>query len=412
MSNDSSISRRDFLKTTSAVAAAAGTAGLWSGASGHSQGANERINVGCIGVGGRGGSLLRGLIEKSDLDPANVKVIATCDVYDKRMERSAAMCEGTPYRDYRKLLENSDLDAVVIATPDHWHKNITIDAMDAGFDVYCEKPMTLYWDEAKEVKAAVERTGKVLQVGAQGCSGDQWWKAQEQFKAGALGQLIWSQTGAYRNVKGGDWNYGIDADAKPGVNLDWDMWLGPAAKVDWDPERFFRFRKFWDYSGGLATDLLYHSLSHMLVALGPEFPSRVVASGGIYAHHDREVPDTFHVLIDYPTNHTMALHATQANEQGLREIIRGQEATMYFEGPGLVIRPEKPFAEGREEITVAAEKRPDHMQNWLDCIRSRERPTLDVDTGYKTQVAIALAVAAYREQKVKLFDPVKEEVIQ
>ena len=412
MSIQDRISRRDFLRASAVSAAAASTVGLWAGATGEVLGANERINIGVIGVGGKGNWHVRRITEKSKLEPDNVKLTAVCDVFDKRAARAAGICEGESFKDWRALLERNDIDAVLVATPDHWHKNMTIAALEAGKDVYCEKPMTLYWEEAKEVVAAAERTKRIVQVGAQGCSGDQWWKAQEQIEAGKLGKLIWSQTGAYRNVKGGDWNYAIDPDARPGENLDWDMWLGPAPKAEWDPERYFRFRKFWDYSGGLATDLLYHSLSHMLVAVGPEFPRRVVASGGIHAHHDREVPDTFHVLVDYPGEHTMALHATQANEQGLREIIRGEEATMYFEEPGVVIRPEKPFAEGREKIEVKTQPRADHFQNFLDCVRSREKCHLDEVTGYKTQVAIALAVLAYREQKVKLFDPEKEEVIQ
>ena len=412
MSSTAKITRRSFIKRSAVGAAAATTAGLWAGATGEVLGANERINMAVIGTGGMGTGHVRQLTEMGQQEPDNVKLIAVCDVYEKRLMNAAKICGGEPYRDYRKLLENQDIDAVVIATPDHWHSRQTIQAMEAGKDVYCQKPMTLYWQEAKQVVAAVERTNKIVQVGAQGCSDDVWWKAQEQVQAGALGRLIWSQSGAYRNVKGGDWNYWIDPDAKPGVNLDWDMWLGPAPKVPWDPERYFRFRKFWDYSGGLATDLLYHSLSHMLIAVGPVFPRRVVASGGIYAHHDREVPDTFHVLIDYPNDHTMALHATQANEQGLREIIRGEEATMYFEGPGLVIRPERPFAEGREEIRVAREPRADHMHNFLDCVRSREKPHLDEMTGYMTEVAIALSVASYRQKKVKLFDPDKERETQ
>ncbi|MGQ9731896.1 MAG: Gfo/Idh/MocA family oxidoreductase [Candidatus Zipacnadales bacterium] len=411
MSKQSNVSRRSFVKA-SAAGAVATSLGWWSGATGQVSGANNRINMAVIGTGGMGTGHVHELTRLGNEEPHNCKLIAVCDVYDNRANYAASVCGGEAYRNYRKLLERKDIDAVVVATPDHWHKTITIEAMEAGKDVYCQKPMTLYWEEAKEVVAAVKRTGRIVQVGAQGCSDDVWWKAQEQIKAGKLGKLIWSQSGAYRNVRGGDWNYAIDPNAKPGENLDWEMWLGPAPKVPWDPERYFRFRKFWDYSGGLATDLLYHSLSHMLIAVGPEFPKRVVASGGIYAHHDREVPDTFHVLIDYPSDHTIALHATQANEQGLPEIIRGEGATMYFEGPGLVIRPEAPFAEGRETIEIAREPRPDHMHNFLDCVRSRKKPHLDEMTGYKTQVAISLSVAAYREGKVKLFDPEKEEVIQ
>ncbi len=447
MTNDSTIARREFIKTSAVGAAAVGLGALGVPAPGSVLGANDRIHFAVIGVGGMGSGHVGQLMDLSKDPRLNIKLTAVCDVFDNRTERAKGICEGEGYRDYRRLIEKAHVDAVVIATPDHWHAKISMDCLEAGLDVYCQKPMTLYWQEAKEVYRCVERTKRVFQVGAQGCSDDVWWQAQKQIKAGALGKLIWSQTGAFRNAPGGDWNYGLDFGADPTTNLDWDMWLGPAPKRPFELDRFCNFRKFWDYSGGLATDLLYHSLSHMVIALGPQFPIRVVASGGNYAAFDREVPDCFHVLVDYPpeegapksyqpgpqvetanrddstievahyelggvAGHTMAMHAAGANEQGLPELIRGEEATMYFEGPGLVIRPERPYADKRAEVQVATEPRSDHMVNFINSIRGAEKPHLDALTGYQTEVAIALSVLSYREKRVKLFDPVKQEVIQ
>jgi predicted dehydrogenase len=447
MPGDARIDRRDFVRQTAVGAAALGLGTFGVPAPPSVLGANDRIRFAVIGTGGMGTGHVHQLTGMSKDENLNIQLVAACDVFDNRAQNAANICGGEAFRDYRRLIEQIKPDAVVIATPDHWHARISMDCLEAGIDVYCQKPMTLYWEEARDVYRCVQRTKRVFQVGAQGCSDDVWWQAQKQIKEGALGKLVWSQTGAFRNVPGGDWNYGLDWGADPTKNLDWAMWLGSAPKRPFELDRFCNFRKFWDYSGGLATDLLYHSLSHMVIALGPQFPTRVVASGTNSCVHDREVPDNFHVLVDYPpeenapktfrpgpqvetaehdgkqveiakyrldstAGHTMAMHATGANEQGLAELIRGEEATMYFEGPGLVIRPERPYADKRKEVQVPREERSEHMVNFINSIRGTETPNLDALTGYKTEVVIALSVASYREKKAKLFDPVKEEVIQ
>jgi len=382
------------------------------------------INVGVIGCGGRGTGLLQDLVRRAKQEPERLSVVAVCDIYEPRKRRAQEISGGQLFHDYREMLARPDLDAVVIATPDHWHARMSIDAMEAGKDVYCEKPMTLYWEEAKEVAQTQARTGRVFQCGAQSTSEDRWWQANRLIREGAIGKLIWSQAGYFRNVPGGDWNYGlgpVDLDNPKSENyLDWERFLGPAPKRPYDPERFFRFRKYWDYSGGLATDLLYHALAHLQVALGFQFPRRVAATGGQYVHFDREVPDTFSILIDYPPEdgvaepergHTVALFSTQGNERGVPDLIRGQEATMYFEGPGVVVRPQRPFAESREERSVGQEPRADHLTNFLECVRTREQPHLHAQAAYQVMVAIALAVRSYREGKVMQFDPEKEEVV-
>ncbi|MBI3910631.1 MAG: Gfo/Idh/MocA family oxidoreductase [Armatimonadetes bacterium] len=444
MSDLASSSRRELLKQVAVGAAAVGLSGYGAPAAGRVLGANERINIGVIGVGGMGSGHLGRLADWARQPNPKVAVRAVCDVWDKRLEAAKARSGGEGYRDYRRLLERNDIDAVLIATPDHWHAKISIEAMEAGKGVYCEKPMTLYWHEAKKVAETAARTKQVFQCGAQGCNADRWRVAQRIIQQGGIGKVVWSQTGAFRNNPNGDWNWGIDPSANP-TNLDWDMWLGwrfgLASKRPWEPERYFRFRKFWDYSGGLATDLLYHALSHMLIALGPEFPTRVVATGGNYVfgleNDNREVPDSFFMTVDYPSQHTVVLPATQVNEDGLAELIRGQHATMHFEGPGIVVRVQRPFAgkmlvkassgvfEGAEivrndqgevaEIRIATDTNEDqgaHVANFLDCVRSREQPHLNAEIAYRCMVAIALGVASYREKKVKLFDPERQKVIQ
>ena len=438
MTDSTRLSRRGFLRRTTAGIVAGATA-LGAPAAGRVLGANERIGVGVIGVGGQGGRHLERLCRMQAANQG-VAVVGVCDVWDKRLNAAKARAGAPGYRDYRDLLQRDDLDAVVIATPDHWHAKMTIDSMAAGKDVYCEKPMTLYWEQAKNVCACADRTGRVLQVGVQSTSEDRFWKANQLIRQGAVGKLIWSSTAYCRNIPGGDWNSPLDPDAGP-ANLDWDMWLGwrfgLAPKRPWDPERYFRFRKYWDYSGGVATDLLYHSLAQLEIALGPQFPVRVVANGGSHVCHEREVPDTFHVIIDYPpepgasSGHTVCLFATQANTTDVEECIRGQEATLRFIGPGVVVQPEGPFERAllekardggfpganaltkqndRGEEVLAAlsalqQPRPDHMANFLECVRTRQQPHLNAERGYRVTVPIALSVLSFREKRVKRFDP-------
>ncbi|UCH36736.1 MAG: Gfo/Idh/MocA family oxidoreductase [Armatimonadota bacterium] len=407
MTEDKKITRRDFLRQ-SAIAAAA--AGMYSMASPNALGANDRLNFGVIGCGGRGTGLLQDLVNRSKNADANMKVVAVCDIYEPRKERAKGICGGELFHEYTDLLAMDDLDAVVIGTPDHWHARMSIDAMNAGKDVYCEKPMTLYWDEAKEVARVQAMTGRVMQVGAQSASDDRFWKANEVIRQGGVGKLLWTQGGSNRNSREGEWNWWIDPAASPD-NLDWKRFLGSAPERPFDPERFFRFRKYWDYSGGIATDLFYHSLAHLQIALTPEFPKRVSAGGGIFAFHDREVPDTYHTIIDYPTHHTVVLTSSMANRQGVEDIIRGHEATLYFRGRGVVVEPENEYKDERQGLEVPSEPRPDHMTNWLECVRSRKQPHLDAQAGYKVMVAIALGVKAYRENTVVQFDPEKERIV-
>ena len=413
MNERAKITRRDFLKGSAAAGTALGFGLIESGAAMAAPrvlGANDRILIGMIGVGNRGTTHLRDLVKKSK-DPAfKLAIVAVSDIYEARKQRARDACGGDVYHDYRKLLERPNIDAVVIASPDHWHARMAIDAMEAGKDVYLEKPVTYTWQEAKEVAALVARTGRVLQVGAQSCSGDQWWQARKLIKDGALGKVLWTSGSYSRNSTRGEWNYAIDDGASPD-NLDWKAWLGSAPKRPFDKERYFRWRKYWDYSGGIATDLFYHQLSHLQIALSPEFPKRVSAGGGIYVQHDRDVPDTFHMIVDYPSNHSVVLCSSMANRQGITEMIRGHEATIYFESPGVVVRPEDEFKDQRPELKVPTQPRLAHMDNWLDCIRTRNKPHLDADTGYRIMTAIALGVESYRKEKVMRFDPERQRVI-
>lgn len=412
ITGDTRVSRRTFLGAAGALAvhtvasrAAAATS------------ANDRLVIGTIGTGGQGRAHINWLKAPEN----NAVVDAVCDVYSRRREVAARDAGGCPaYNDYRRLLERKDIDAVTIATPDHWHAQISIDAMEAGKHVYCEKPMTLTWQEAKRVAETARRTGMVYQCGAQSASAEVAWLARDLIQRGAIGRLVWSQGSTGGNESIGHWNWPLDHDITPG-DVDWEMWLGPAPRRPWSLERYCRFRKFWDYSGGLATDLLYHTLAHLSVALGSEFPLEVSAVGGNCVLLDREIPDNFHVLIKYPGNHTVLLAATSVNNEGLPNVIRGNLGTLHFFTEGVLVRPQN---RGRDGVLAGGVQREDgvffpvphpghldHIGNWIRAIRGQEKPTLGADAAYRVMVAIHLAVLSYRQGKHFRFDPEREEAI-
>jgi predicted dehydrogenase len=395
-------------------------------------GANDRINIGVIGAGGRGFYVAREFAKAGETE--NAQILAVCDVYEKRKKRAAEMYKAQGYLDYREIVNRNDIDAVIVATPDHWHAAIALEAMDRGKDVYLAKPMCHTIDEAKKLVDTVRETKRVLQVGSQTTSGDQWHKAKKAIADGMLGQVIMSQGSYHRNSKEGEWNWPIDAEAGPdgkGDNyIDWKMWLGPAQKRQWDPDRFFRFRKYWDYSGGIATDLFYHVVAPMNICWGePQFPSKVTADGGIYVFKqrpeggvDREVPDTFAVIGSYPKGHQLVLSSSMANSQHIPGLIRGHEASLImvehgrFEGfaPHITVRPEKRVISadykakwGEEDIKIPVAETNTmqaHVTNFLQCMRSRQKPTLDVETGARAQVLISMAVQSFKEGRVLYFD--------
>ncbi|HXG94998.1 MAG TPA: Gfo/Idh/MocA family oxidoreductase [Blastocatellia bacterium] len=427
--SDTKINRRDFVK--SAVGASVAIGAFGPAVRGRILGANDQINVALIGAGGRGRDLLNWVMKTGEQPNTPAKVVAVSDVYAKRlrMAKETAKCDG--YLDYREILERKDVDAIIIATPDHWHARMAVEAMERGKDVYLEKPMTHTVEEAKRVYEKVKQTGRVLQVGSQTTSSDQWWKARKAIQDGMIGKLIMSQGSYHRNSTQGEWNWPIDSAAGPNGKgddfIDWKMWLGSAPKRDYDADRFFRFRKYWDYSGGIATDLFYHVMAPLNICWGEaQFPYRVMASGGIYIFKDeREVPDTFMLVADYAKGHSVVLSSSMANETHIPGLIRGHEGTIMmvpdgrFEGKVdfITVTPQRlaktTFEEkyGASEVKLACEPRESHMENWLRCIRTRETPVLDALTAYKAMVTIGMSVQSYREGRVLYFDEAKQKVV-
>jgi len=415
--------RRDFLKTTAVTTSAISFAGKNS-----ILGANDRIRMGMIGVGGMGTGHLRRLVENAA--DYNCDVVAVCDVYKRRLNRAKKICNGDTYMDYKDLIARDDIDAVLIATPDHWHSTMTIDAMKAGKHVYVEKPMTLTVEQALEVRDATKKYKKVVQVGPNRTAEDRVWKTKKAISEGRVGKVTWAQGGYNRNIRGCAFNvwFPIDETAGPGKSgddfVDWDRWLGHklglAPKISWNPEHYFRFRKYWPYNGGVATDLLYHILAPIqLMVLGDrgEYPLRVSGNGGLYILKDgRDIPDVFIMSVDYKSGFTANLISVLTNDAQMPFRIFGQYGTVELgDSPKLIgngdfVKEFSDHNQGYTEVTLPTEDRPDLKANFFNVIRDGGTTFCNVDLGTTTMVAIKMAVESYRQNKMMVWDEKKERI--
>jgi predicted dehydrogenase len=415
-------SRRDFLKAAGATAAGLAVTSVakspvYAVAPARVIGANDRINIGHIGVGGMGGGHVN--MVKEQPAEVNVKSIAVCDVFDKRAlanANHAGLPASMAFRDYKKVLEIKGLDAVIIGTPEHWHAPIAIAAMEQGIHCYIEKPMCRTLKETEQLLETAKRTKCVVQVGSQGCSDAKWHTAGEQIKKGKIGKVVLSQGGYCRNNPSGEWNYGIDGDAKPGVNLDWDAWLGKTGKkIAWNPEHYFRWRKYRRYSAGILSDLFPHRLHPLMIACGADYPTQVMTVGSIIATPDRDVADTTQCLVQFPNGSQMILIGSTVNETGPEDLIRGTKADIYFGGGKVQIRPQRPFVDEIDqedvEIVGPGENQSEHQRNWFHCIRTGETPNCNIDLAAKVQTVVCLAEMAWLQGKTMNFDPIKKKIV-
>lgn len=414
------IDRRGFLLKSAGAAAAAGVS-LSAASYARAAGANERIGVGFIGCGSRSG-VHRKIVKRLKDKGVNVEIVALCDVYRPRLEKAASGMSVRTYMDYRELLADPAVDVVCIATPDHHHAQQVIDAVEAGKDVYCEKPIS-HWSQfelTKRMAHVVKEKKAVFQAGTQGMADPVWELAASLVRQGAIGNPVHAQCGYFRVGDWGERGMPIDdPNAKPGDDLLWDKFLGTAPKRPFDVSRFFRWRMYWDYAGGPSTDLFPHTLTPIVKVLGVAFPSKVVATGGKFRYQEREVPDTFNMLIDYPERITVAVLGTQANDYGLPDVVRGWDATMLFQEPGIVIQP---TSGSKKKPRKVASKRPktregtwntleQYWLNFLECCRTRKKTLCDIDLAYHVQTALQMGVLSLRENKVARFDPEREEII-
>jgi predicted dehydrogenase len=382
--------RRHFLETTAAVPLAA------AAAQEKKVSANDHIQFATIGVGGMGSEDTR-----SARAQQGVKLVAVCDLYDGRLTRAKELWGKDIFttRDYREILHRKDIDAVVIATPDHWHARIAGDAMEAGKDVYLEKPMVQKIPDGQKLTQVEKRTGRILQVGSQRVSSIVYQKAKELLEAGAIGELNLVEAWWDRNSAIGAWEYSIPPDASP-ETVDWDRFLGNAPKRPFDANRFFRWRCYRDYGTGVAGDLFVHLFSGLHFVTGAIGPTRVYSTGGLRFWNDgRDVPDVLLGVYDYPAHgklpaFNLALRVNFVNggseTSGFRFV--GSEGTLAI-GSGVTVskvpRETEPgytigtFAEAmQKEFLREYNKKYPHSEPTADAIRPQSEERYNPPRGY------------------------------
>ena len=359
------------------------------------QGANDRIRIGVIGTGGRA----RGLMNLLQKLPGSA-LTAVCDVYEPRMLQAAEIAGGTPAKvaDYRRILEDRDIDAVVIGTPDHWHKTITLDAVAAGKDVYVEKPVCHTIEEGAEMVTAIEASKQIVQTGTQQRSWDHWVLGKQIVDSGRLGQITFIQTYWYQHMTAGKYQP-VEMQ-----KLDWKRWLGPAPDQPFRPERFYQWRHFWDFGGGCLTDLMTHWIDVVHWYMDVEAPLSAAAIGGNYNIKLWEAPDTVNVTLEFPKNFMTAYlgtYVSRVDDGGLE--FRGDRGTLKIDRAHLAFfRDDAAYAPGTltPEPDIAVRSSGDgtltHLQNWLDCIRSRKTPNAPIRVAHQAARTSQLANAALR----------------
>ncbi|MGB3798550.1 MAG: Gfo/Idh/MocA family oxidoreductase [Lewinella sp.] len=410
---------------------------------------NDRINLACIGLGIQGFNDLAAALEHPGLE-----LVAGCDLYTGHLERARELYGDEIFltRDYREILSRSDVDAVIIATPDHWHDTITIEALDAGKHVYCEKPLVQQLDEGHAVLAAEERNPGVLIVGSQRVSSILIEQAREIYRRGDLGRLVLVETFNDRFDALGAWQYSIPRDASP-ETVDWDIFLKDTGDLPFDAERFFRWRNYRDYGTGVAGDLFVHLFSgahRILDSMGPE---RIYATGGLrYWTDGRDVPDVFLASCDYGEqaghpafNMQLRVNFVDGGGGGSRTRFVGTEGSLEVTGSGLTLRrktlPEAPGYGGWDTYNTFPEatraefeawyrneyppvapsvvgpaewtyRTPEgysdhvhHFGNWFEAIRNNGKVVEDGPFGFRAAAPSLAANDSYFERRVVEWDP-------
>ncbi len=411
MSKSNPVSRRAFLQTTGAVAAATTLAAK---SYGRVIGANERIRTGLIGGGKISHShvaAFKALRRKNNFEPVMV-----ADCWEKRARNCAKrlkLPESRVVTDYRKLIDDKDVDYVTIATPEHRHAPMIIEALDAGKPVYTEKPMTHTVPEALAVIKKQKETGLPVQVGVQGMSDDSYISAGKAIREGIVGRVVQAQIEYVRHYgKNGPWRLpGLKEDMAKPADLDWDAWLGDAPKVPWNPHHYFEWRNYAAYSGGICTDLFIHRISRIMKACDLLYPRRVVGMGGIWQWADgRDLPDNFEMICEYPRGMTVYVLGTMSNETRIDHLVRGNKGTLAFTPDGWV-------AKNNDGQLVAEHKKTGgeridlHHINLLNHLRKGEPLNCPAELGLAGVVAVSMANESWRTGRMTAWDEENEKVV-
>ena len=423
---DTTPSRRRFLLSSASGAAASLLA---APAVASARSANERLRIGLIGPGRRGfGTHVKSLVKLRELG-AKIDLVGVNDVYtvhrDQAVDFIKAETGVTPrtFGDYRDMLADGKLDAVCIATPDHWHAKQTIDALKAGINVYCEKPMTHTTDEAEEVMRIWKASGRVMQVGVQSSSSPIWDQANELINTGKLGKVVQFQTECFRNSKYGMSRHNVITKEMTPQTVDWKRWLGVeeglAPDMTFDRSVFGQWRCYWPFGYGMLTDLFVHRVTGMLKATGLRYPGRVVGGGGIFMEYDdRDVPDVASLIADFYEGVQGVVSSTMVSEElKIEHIIRGHHGSLLFDKVSYSNGPKAAFefVPERPQVTLnsklkreTVESRTDqnfnlmHFANFIEAIRTGKPNSVnnDPELGAAAVMMVNLATRSYRESKV------------
>jgi predicted dehydrogenase len=393
-------SRRSFIKQ-----AALGTAAFLAYPTSKVLGANDRVRVGMIGVGGRGQDLLRQVLKVP-----NVELVAIADIYSRRHEEAKQMAPGIQtLDDHRRLLDMKDLDGVIVASPLHIHARHFLDTLAAGKDLYSEKTMTWSIPEAEQCLAAAKRSDRVVQIGLQHESSGALADAKEWIQAGSVGKITQVESWMSRNTPHGkaQWVRPVPPDCTA-QNVNWKAFLNGRPEEPFDPYKFINWRLYWEFSGGNVTENMVHQVAWIMSALDLPVPAAAYMTGGVFSEKDgRQVPDTIAVTLDFPGDMVVTWQSTfNNNHYGLGERILGSDGTIeHSEGVTDMVKGESaesilyyPERTNRPAGTARTGKTPDqdHMANWTDCIRSRKVPNAPVEIGYRSAIAAHMANLSYR----------------
>lgn len=413
-------SRRTFLGQILGGTATLAASGLFP--SNHVLGANDRVRLGLIGGGGRGQEIL-----KAALRCANTEAVAVADVYTRRLDEVKRFVgDIRAHSDFRRLLDDKSIDAVLIATPQHQHALNFVPAIQAGKDVYLEKTMAINPDHAKRMRRALEGSGRVVQVGIQSSSGAAFEKARALTAPERMGTITAIHTHHYRNAPYGGWMRTIppDCDAQ---HVDWKMFQGEAKPYPFDPQRVINWRFFWEYSGGNVFENMVHQVGFWYKVLDLHIPLRVTMGGGNYLSPKMQVPDNMDVAMDQPEKLLFTWNSSFGNRHYGEgdDLVCGNKGTVLRNAETEQFRyvPEVDEAARREasEAGTSSVSAPDivggsdetdiHMQNFLDCVRSRKQPNCPFEIGFRSAIACQMAIASYRQGRTVRWDAKREEIV-
>src|SRR5579885_1206239 len=395
--SETDVPRRAFLRGAAAVGALSYSRIL---------GANDRVQLGLIGCGERGrhdmGTFLR---------TGTVDVVALCDIWGTNLDRAKQQAPNAKtFSDHRKLLELKEVDVALIGVPDHWHAAITIDALNAGKDVYVEKPLTRTIEEGPLIVKAARVNNRICQVGMQQRSGKHYIEAKKEYiDSGKLGKITLARTWWHGN--GYHLRKAPDSLRTQPADLDWAHFLGPLKWRDWDPQQYWNWRAYLDFGGGQVTDLFTHWIDVVHMFMGQDVPISAAAAGGVYNYKDgRTAPDTINVLLEYPGQYTATFEATLApGITGAAVEMCGTEGRLYIDRGRFEFHPVGKNAQPTV-VKAYSDLDLDHVTNFLDCVRSRQLPNGDVLIGHRSAQASHLGNIAYMQKRRIDFDPVREEI--